>query len=25
MGVVRSKPFQMNMKVQDAPAAAGGN
>jgi len=25
MGVVRSKPFQMNMKVQDAPAATGGN
>jgi hypothetical protein len=25
MGVVNSKPFQMNMKVQDAPAATGGN
>jgi len=25
MGVVRSKPFQMNMKVQEAPAATGGN
>jgi mono/diheme cytochrome c family protein len=25
MGVVKSKPFQMNMKVQDAPAATGGN
>jgi mono/diheme cytochrome c family protein len=25
MGVVKSKPFQMNMKVQDVPAATGGN
>jgi mono/diheme cytochrome c family protein len=25
MGVVKSKPFQMNMKVQDLPAATGGN
>jgi Protein of unknown function (DUF1592)/Protein of unknown function (DUF1588)/Protein of unknown function (DUF1585)/Protein of unknown function (DUF1587)/Protein of unknown function (DUF1595) len=25
LGVVRSKPFQMNMKVQDVPVASGGN
>ena len=25
LGVVRSKPFQMNMKVQDAPVSTGGN
>jgi len=25
LGVVRSKPFQMNMKVQEVPVAAGGN
>jgi hypothetical protein len=25
LGVVRSKPFQMNMKVQDTPAVTGGN
>jgi hypothetical protein len=25
MGVVRSKPFQMNMKVQETPATIGGN
>jgi hypothetical protein len=25
LGVVKSKPFQMNMKVQDAPTSTGGN
>ncbi len=25
LGVVKSKPFQMNMKVQDAPVSSGGN
>jgi hypothetical protein len=25
LGVVRSKPFQMNMKVQDAAVSSGGN
>jgi uncharacterized protein YceH (UPF0502 family) len=25
LGVVKSKPFQMNMKVADAPASSGGN
>jgi hypothetical protein len=25
MGVVKSKPFQMNMKVQETPAITGGN
>ena len=25
LGVVKSKPFQMNMKMQETPATTGGN